>query len=91
MPDEKSEAKKEKEKIKIAKQNKAGGAPAGNMEDLEKMILAKKENAFGNFLNYMENKYATGKNDKSPKSKKRKCPPGGDQEPQTGSGKKRKI
>lgn len=27
------------------------------MEDLEKMILAKKEKGFGGFLNYMEAKY----------------------------------
>ena len=27
------------------------------MADLEKMILAKRGNAFGGFLNYMENKY----------------------------------
>lgn len=27
------------------------------MADLEKMILAKRENAFGGFLNYMESKY----------------------------------
>ena len=27
------------------------------MADLEKMILAKRDNAFGGFLNYMENKY----------------------------------
>ena len=27
------------------------------MADLEKMILAKKDNAFGGFMNYMENKY----------------------------------
>lgn len=26
--------------------------------DLEKMILAKRDNAFGGFLNYMEDKYA---------------------------------
>jgi hypothetical protein len=27
------------------------------MQDLEKMILAKRNNAFGGFLNYMEDKY----------------------------------
>jgi hypothetical protein len=40
--------------------------------DLEKMILAKRENAFGGFLNYMESKYG----DKGPKDgsgKKRKA------------------
>jgi hypothetical protein len=32
------------------------------MDDLAKMILAKRENAFGGFLNYMENKYAGKEN-----------------------------
>ena len=40
------------------------------MEDLEKMILAKRENAFGGFLNYMENKYGD-KPDKGKPGKKR--------------------
>ena len=50
------------------------------MADLEKMILAKKENGFGGFMNYMTNKYG-GVDDeddviemgpsKSKKSKKR--------------------
>ena len=30
------------------------------VEDLEKMILAKRDNAFGGFLNYMEDKYCGG-------------------------------
>ena len=40
------------------------------MGDLESMILAKRENAFGGFLNYMENKYGEDK-----PNKKRKNPP----------------
>lgn len=39
------------------------------MEDLEKMILAKRENAFGGFLSYMEDKYG----DKQSSGKKRKA------------------
>jgi hypothetical protein len=34
------------------------------MADLEKMILAKRENAFGGFLGYMENKYGNANDDK---------------------------
>jgi hypothetical protein len=37
--------------------------------DLEKMILAKRNNAFGGFLNYMEDKYAK---EEKPAGKKRK-------------------
>ena len=55
------------------------------MEDLEKMILQKKDNAFGGFMNYMEDKYA------NPKTKKRKSPSGnGTSEPPAGV-KKRKL
>jgi len=41
--------------------------------DLEKMILAKRNNAFGGFLNYMEDKYA---NEENLSGKKRKLPKG---------------
>lgn len=34
------------------------------MADLENMILAKRDNAFGGFLNYMEDKYAEKPNKK---------------------------
>ena len=33
------------------------------MADLEKMILAKRENGFGGFMNYMTDKYGDGDND----------------------------
>ena len=55
MEDEKSEAKKEKAKLKKKKQGKEN-----SMADLEKMILARKGNAFGGFMNYMEQKYGQG-------------------------------
>lgn len=42
MPDEKAEAKAEKAKMKAKKQQQAGGP--GSMADLEKMILAKRQN-----------------------------------------------
>ena len=58
------------------------------MADLEKMILAKKENAFGGFVNYMENKYG-GMEDEEPKkkNKKRKATNGAE----AAGGKKRKL
>ena len=65
LPDEKKEAKQEKAKIK-QKQAKE----AGSMGDLEKMILAKRGNAFGGFMNYMEDKY--GKDDDKAKGKKKR-------------------
>ena len=49
MADEKSEAKAEKAKLKKKKKEKEN-----SMADLEKMILARKGNAFGGFMNYME-------------------------------------
>jgi DnaJ family protein C protein 9 len=52
LADERKEAKAEKAKLKQKLEK-----PSGSMEDLEKMILAKRENAFGGFLGYMENKY----------------------------------
>ena len=60
--DEKAEAKKEKQKIKQAKANKAAAA-GGSMDDLAKMILAKRDNAFGGFVNYMEQKYGGDQED----------------------------
>ena len=56
-----------------AKQNRKNaekGPQAGSMDELRQMILAKKNQAFGGFLNYMEDKYG---DDKS--SKKRKKAP----------------
>ena len=78
LPDEKDDAMKEKDKIKKAKANKAAAA-GGSMADLEKMILAKKENAFGGFMNYMENKYGgeDHENNEGNLSKKRSTASGG--------------
>jgi len=67
LPDEKVEAKAEKQKIKEAKANRAAAEQAksgGSIADLEQMILAKRDNAFGGFLNYMENKYGGAENKK---------------------------
>ena len=50
LPDEKAEAKVEKQKIKDKKS-------CGGMGDLEKMILAKRDNTYKGFLGYMEQKY----------------------------------
>lgn len=66
LADEKDEAKKEKKKLKEKKANKGGGA--GDMASLESMILAKRQNAQGGFMAYMENKYA----EPEPKQKKAK-------------------
>lgn len=52
LPDEVAEAKKEKQKRKQKMQNKEN-----SVADLEKMILAKRNNAGGGFLNYLEKKY----------------------------------
>ena len=52
LVDEKAEAKAEKAKLKKKKKDKEN-----SMADLEKMILARKGNAFGGFMNYMEKKY----------------------------------
>ena len=71
LADEEKDAEVELEKVDLAKKNKAGKQPkAGGMGDLESMILAKRENAFGGFLNYMEGKYGADK-----PNKKRKNPP----------------
>jgi hypothetical protein len=42
------------------------------MADLEKMILAKRENNFNGFLNYMTNKYGADEESKKGKGKKGK-------------------
>jgi hypothetical protein len=54
MPDEKAEAKAEKNKIKAKKEKEPKG---GSMEDLEKMILAKRSNQYSNFMSHLESKY----------------------------------
>lgn len=54
LPDERKEAKAEKTKLAAKKK------PDQSIDDLQKMILAKRENAFGGFLNYMEDKYGEG-------------------------------
>ena len=75
LADEKAEALGEAEKIKTAKANKKG-ANGGSFADLEKMILAKKDNAFGGFMNYMETKYGGAEDEEldgeSPKKKGKK-------------------
>ena len=50
--------KKEKDEM-----NKKYGQKGGSMADLEKMILARRENAFKGFVGYMENKYANMKDE----------------------------
>ena len=67
LPDEKKEAKAEKAKLKQT----SAKPEASTMESLEKMILAKRENAFGGFLNYMENKY--GDSGKKKRTAKEAC------------------
>lgn len=52
LPDERAEAKEEKQKMKAEKAKKGT-----SMDELEKMILAKREAGFKGFLNYMESKY----------------------------------
>jgi len=54
LEDEAAEAKAEKKKLKKKKTGKENQA---NMSDLEKMILAKRNNAATGFLSYMESKY----------------------------------
>lgn len=74
LPDEKAEAKKEKKKLQEESEKKVAAKKggAGSMADLEKMILAKKENNFNGFLSYMEAKYGGDEGqDDSPKGKKR--------------------
>ena len=53
LPDEKLEAKAEKQKLKAKKEKAANG----NMADLEKMILAKRQNGLSSFINNLEKKY----------------------------------
>ena len=59
LEDEADEAKAEKKKLKKKKAGKENKA-AGGMADLEAMILAKRNNAAGGFLSYMEQKYCKG-------------------------------
>ena len=58
LPDEKAEAKAEKQKLKAKKEK----AASGNMADLEKMILAKRQNGFTSFLDNLEKKYCNEDN-----------------------------
>ena len=58
LEDEAGEAKAEKKKLKAKK--KPGKENSGGMDSLEAMILAKRSNQAGGFLNYMESKYCTG-------------------------------
>lgn len=55
LPDERAEAKKEKKILKEESEKRAAKSKggAGSMADLEKMILAKKENSFKGFMGYM--------------------------------------
>ena len=57
LADEKADAIKEKEKMKKAKANRKAAEGGGSMADLQAMIMAKRENAFGGFMNYMQDKY----------------------------------
>lgn len=80
LVDEKEEADVEVEKIKTAKANKKKAAQGGgSMADLEKMILAKRENGFGGFMNYMTDKYGDADGgeviEMGPKKKKNKKRP----------------
>ena len=71
LPDERAEAKQEKNRIKAEKakanDKKMGG---GSMADLEKMILSKRENNFNGFLNYMTDKYGHDDDDQQAKKKR---------------------
>ena len=71
LPDEAAEAKQEKKRLKAEKEKKQGGG--GSMADLEKMILAKRNNAFGGLLNYMTEKYG-GDEEEEPQVGKKKRP-----------------
>ena len=62
LPDEKVEAKAAKKQLQKKKES--------NMADLEKMILAKRENTFNSFLSTMEKKYCQ----EDSNEKKRKNP-----------------
>ena len=61
LEDEAAEAKAEKKKLKKKKTGKEN-----SMQDLEAMILAKRDNAATGFLSYMESKYCTGQDDDLP-------------------------
>ena len=98
LPDEKADAKKEKKKIKEAKQNRAKAEAGGSMADLEKMILAKRDNAFGGFVNYMEEKYGGASaevdwddENQEPNMSKKRTKPTNDKAKKGGTNKKKKI
>jgi len=57
LPDERVEAKQEKNRIKAEKAKANEKKAGGSMADLEKMILSRRENNFNGFLNYMTDKY----------------------------------
>jgi DnaJ homolog subfamily C member 9 len=57
LPDERVEAKEEKNRIKAEKAKANEKKAGGSMADLEKMILSRRENNFNGFLNYMTDKY----------------------------------
>ena len=62
------------------------------MEDLEKMILAKRDNAFGGFVNYMESKYGGVDENEEPnnqESKKRSKPSNDNKTTKSGNKKKK--
>mmetsp|Transcript_1322 Transcript_1322/g.1704 ORF Transcript_1322/g.1704 Transcript_1322/m.1704 type:complete len:182 (+) Transcript_1322:349-894(+) len=74
LQEEADEAAKEEDKMKKAKANRkrTEGGPE-SFGDLEKMILAKRDNAFGGFMNYMENKYGgdeEGEEEEAPPKKR---------------------
>jgi len=54
LPDEKAKAKAAKKELK---KKKASSTAASSMEDLQNMILSKRNNAEAGFLKYMENKF----------------------------------
>lgn len=71
LPDEKVEAKQEKNRIKAEKAKANDKKMAGgSMADLEKMILSKRENNFNGFLNYMTDKYGNDDEDQQAKKKR---------------------
>lgn len=63
LPDERAEAKREKQKMKAEKGK-------GSMADLEKMILARKGDSFKGFMGYMEAKYGEEEGKKKKKGGK---------------------
>lgn len=63
LPDERVEAKQEKNRIKAEKAKANEKKAGGSMADLEKMILSRRENNFNGFLNYMTDKYGNDDNE----------------------------